>query len=91
MRFLNKSPSIYSYTGTMSTIPTVTSEESMLGVPITSAEDCHLPGTGSLISQDKFNSFHHCLFNLMVITTSKNQIRLTMRSLWELNTGNIMG
>ena len=65
----------------MSPIPTVTSEEGMLGAPITSAEDFHLIGTGSLISQDKFNSSHHCLFNLMVITTSKKQIRLTMRRL----------
>ena len=67
IRFLNKSPSTYSYTGTMSATPTVTSEGGMLGAPRTSAEDCHLPGTGSLIS--------------MVITTSKKQIRLTMRRL----------
>ena len=51
----------------MSATPTMTSEEGLLGVPITFAKDCHLPGTGSLIS--------------MVITTSKKQIRLTMRRL----------
>ena len=51
----------------MSATPTVTSEGGMLGDPITSAEDHHLPCTGSLIS--------------MVITTSKKQIRLTMRRL----------